>query len=433
MVVIPTSHATTRHRSIAPIAKKLSRIFPGTILLSLLLALLCFLSPVCFATGNTANHHHPHDTSTITTNTKINTNIMASASSAMAKAVSPMVQQSYKLLRKTRLSEDSCLLRYGLPEGRTILGTDPTLPTCIKVDYFGSSNASDIDNDIDNKPVLLSKSYSPVTHPNQSGHFDLVVKSYPYREGGGVGAYLCDMAEGDSISATLKKERVMHGSSAVLGRGWKKVGLVAGGTGIAPLLQIARILLENDDNDDDKDRDSRPRIHLLFVNHTPSDILGVEAIEALAREHPDHFFVTYSFTRQETKTETETKTKIEAEAEADHSLEPAGAAVLGPESASRFTTGRGDVAMARAALPPPSSVCSSSSESQSEESAPPSLPPQSDTMIFVCGRDGFVAHWAGPVTRAPPKPNGKKGPKIQGPLLGVLAEAGFTAEQVFKY
>eukprot|EP00537_Pseudo-nitzschia_pungens_P015562 CAMPEP_0172408992 /NCGR_PEP_ID=MMETSP1061-20121228/76138_1 /TAXON_ID=37318 /ORGANISM="Pseudo-nitzschia pungens, Strain cf. pungens" /LENGTH=375 /DNA_ID=CAMNT_0013145137 /DNA_START=666 /DNA_END=1796 /DNA_ORIENTATION=- len=375
----------------------------------------------------------------------------------MAKAVSPMVQQSYKLLRKTRLSEDSCLLRYGLPEGRTILGTDPTLPTCIKVDYFGGSNASDNDidnNDNDNKPLLLSsKSYSPVTHPNQSGHFDLVVKSYPYREGGGVGAYLCDMAEGDSISATLKKERVMHGSSAVLGRGWKKVGLVAGGTGIAPLLQIARILLENDDNDknsndknknDDKDKDSRPRIHLLFVNHTPSDILGVEAIEALAREHPDHFFVTYSFTRQETKTKTETKT----EAEADHCLEPAGAAVFGPESASRFTTGRGDVAMARAALPSPSSVCSSSSsesesQSQSEESAPPSLPPslpppslsppQSDTMIFVCGRDGFVAHWAGPVTRAPPKPNGKKGPKIQGPLLGVLAEAGFTAEQVFKY
>eukprot|EP00536_Pseudo-nitzschia_multiseries_P016819 jgi/Psemu1/222733/e_gw1.1247.13.1 len=320
----------------------------------------------------------------------------------MAKAVSPMVQQSYKLLRKTRLSDDSFLLRYGLPEGRSILGKDPTLPTCIKVDFAVAT-----EQDKDAKPI--SKSYSPVTHPNQPGYFDLVVKSYPYREGGGVGAYLCDMTVGDSIRASLKKERMMHGSSAVLGRGWKQVGLVAGGTGIAPLLQIARILLEDKTNwGDDDDDDNRPRIHLLFVNHTPSQILGVEAIETLAQEHPDHFFVTYSFTQD------------------NHEEDPAD--VVGPDSVSRFTSGRGDVDMARAALPPPSSTCVS--ESDETETA---AEPQSDTMIFVCGRDGFVAHWAGPVTRAPPKPDGKKGPKIQGPLLGVLAEAGFTAEQVFKY
>lgn len=319
-----------------------------------------------------------------------------------------MVKQSYKLLHKTRLSSDSFLLRYGLPEGRSILGLDPTLPTCIKVEFV-----DELLGPTKSKPI--NKSYSPVTHPNQKDHFDLVVKSYPYQEGGGggVGAYLCDMAVGDSIQASLKKERSMHGGSAVLGRGWKQVGLVAGGTGIAPLLQIARILLEGN-GDDSKREQQRPRIHLLFFNHTPEDILGREAIEALAAEHPDHFFVTYSFTRD---AENE---KADKNDEAQR------------QGTARFLKGRGDVAMARAALPPPSSSLSTTHDEKDGDTTL-ATPLQSDTMVFVCGRDGFVAHWAGPVARAPPKADGSKGPKIQGPLLGVLAEAGYTADQVFKY
>ena len=56
-----------------------------------------------------------------------------------------------------------------------------------------------------------------------------------------------------------------------------------------------------------------------------------------------------------------------------------------------------------------------------------------NVMIFVCGKDGFVEFWGGKVGRAPPPPGKKKGPKIQGPLLGLLNEAGYDASQVFKY
>ena len=64
------------------------------------------------------------------------------------------------------------------------------------------------------------------------------------------------------------------------------------------------------------------------------------------------------------------------------------------------------------------------------------LPPSTKdgkTMILVCGTDGFVAHWGGPIGRGPKKPDGSKGPKVQGPLLGVLAAAGFDESEVFKY
>jgi len=72
----------------------------------------------------------------------------------------------------------------------------------------------------------------------------------------------------------------------------------------------------------------------------------------------------------------------------------------------------------------------------SEEMARAALPPSTKdgkTMIFVCGKDGFVRTWAGPVVRGPQKPDGSKGPKIQGPLLGILASRGYHADEVFKY
>lgn len=305
------------------------------------------------------------------------TSMMATSTAAAASKKEP---QQYKLLRKTQLSPDSYLLRYQLPSEDAILGHDPAIPTCIKVDFTNGTNAK-----TGEYPHTLSKSYSPVSHPNTEGYFDLIVKSYPDQPGGGVGRYICNMEPGEMVTGTLKADRIMHGSPYVEGR-WKHVGLVAGGTGIAPLLQLARILLESE-------RDRETQVHLLFVNRHDHDILGKTEIDRMAQdEYPDRFHVFYALTNGTDNGE-------------------------GSES---YLSGRGDVEMARLALPPPSSSSSSSTA-------------DSDTMIFVCGKDGFVAHWGGPVTRAPPPPGAKKGPKIQGPLLGVLAEAGYTADQVFKY
>lgn len=336
--------------------------------------LLLFVIVSAFLSSTTPSLFHPHNNSSMQRGMV--------AAKAATSVVSPKAKQSYTLLLKKKLSHDSFWLRYGLPEGRTFLGIDPLIPTCIKIDYQPTVEGH----------RALSKSYSPVSHPNQNGYFDLVVKEYPYEEGGGLGKYLCDMEVGSPIQAKIKGERMMHGSSAVVGRGWKNIGLVAGGTGIAPLLQIARIALESEPE--------RPRVHLLFVNHTRNDILGKDEIEALAKEHPDNFFVTYSFTREDERIIT-----TEGECSIDGSN-------------SNFARGRGDSVLAGTALPKPSSSIA--------EGEP------TDTMVLVCGRDGFVAHWAGPVGRAKTK-DGSKGPKIQGPLQGVLAEAGFTADQVFKY
>ena len=271
----------------------------------------------------------------------------------------------YSLISKVKQSSDSWLLRFALPQPRRWLGEDLTLPTCIKVINPDGTDESGM-------PKLLEKSYSPVSHPAAEGVVDLVVKAYPKRPGGGVGAYICELEPGQTMQAVVKSKRLMHGEATVLGR-WSDVGLVAGGTGIAPLLQVARILLD--------DPTSRTRVKLLNINRKEEDILMRDELSRLAASHPGSFEVTHSLTT--------------------------------PPQGWEGHTGRGSGMLASKALPRPTG--------------------DGKTMVLVCGTDGFVATWGGPVGRASKKADGSKGDKVQGPLLGILAEAGFDASEVFKY
>jgi cytochrome-b5 reductase len=297
---------------------------------------------------------------------------------------------SYELVEKWQDAHDTCRLRFALPDGRELLGVDPTLPTCISVQYNGGGGGGGESGE----PVqVLKKSYSPISHPNQKGTFDLLVKSYPLRDGGGVGAYLCGLTVGDSIQAAVKPKRIMHLDAHVLGR-WQHVGLVAGGTGIAPLYQMAKILLEEDESGDkdansgsnDND-DERCQIKLLSIHRTANDILLRKECDELAAKYPHRFQVTYSLTGGEDNNDYD-----------------------GP-----CVRDRGSVELVQKVLPDPDSE-------------------DGECMVFVCGKDGFVSHWGGPVARGPPPPGKqKKGPKVQGPLLGILKEAGYESYQVFKY
>ena len=60
---------------------------------------------------------------------------------------------------------------------------------------------------------------------------------------------------------------------------WKHVGMVAGGSGITPCLQVIREILNNPAD--------KTKIHLLFANNTPADIILKDELEALAAKHPE--------------------------------------------------------------------------------------------------------------------------------------------------
>lgn len=60
--------------------------------------------------------------------------------------------------------------------------------------------------------------------------------------GGGVGAHICGLKPGDDLAVKVKPPRVVHGKPQVVNR-WTELGLIGGGTGVAPFVQMASMLL----------------------------------------------------------------------------------------------------------------------------------------------------------------------------------------------
>ena len=106
----------------------------------------------------------------------------------------------------------------------------------------------------------------------------------------------------------VKPVREVLGAVDVSSRRFAEIGMVAGGTGIAPFVQIVRSLLEgnqgNVSNADDVNRRIEanpviqpPKLRLLFVNRRMEDILMKEELDALAESHGDKLQITYSLTQ----------------------------------------------------------------------------------------------------------------------------------------
>jgi cytochrome-b5 reductase len=103
-----------------------------------------------------------------------------------------------------------------------------------------------------------------------------------------MGAHLCNLKNGETMSMTIKAPRPIHGSEHIAGR-WKNLGLIGGGTGMAPFIQIMRFLLARPDD--------KTVVWILSINRHEQDILMRQEIDHLAQAHPDRLKVTYSLTQ----------------------------------------------------------------------------------------------------------------------------------------
>ena len=119
---------------------------------------------------------------------------------------------------------------------------------------------------IDGKTV--KRPYTPSSVPGTTGYFDLTIKRY---ESGLVSKYVHDREVGDTV--------LMSGPNT--GGHWvdgmaKKVGFVAGGTGITPMISIIRWILA---------KSLDVELFLVFANKTEADIIFREEWEGNVREH----------------------------------------------------------------------------------------------------------------------------------------------------
>ncbi|XP_014901058.1 NADH-cytochrome b5 reductase 3-like [Poecilia latipinna] len=69
----------------------------------------------------------------------------------------------------------------------------------------------------------------------------------------------------------------------------KQVGMIAGGTGITPMLQLITAIM--------KDPQDQTVCHLLFANQSEKDILLRDELDEIQANHPDRFKLWYTVDR----------------------------------------------------------------------------------------------------------------------------------------
>ncbi|XP_010274919.1 PREDICTED: NADH--cytochrome b5 reductase 1 [Nelumbo nucifera] len=171
--------------------------------------------------------------------------------------------KEFKLVQRTQLSHNVAKFRFALPTPTSVLG----LPIGQHISCRGR----------DGQGEEVIKPYTPTTLDSDLGHFELVIKMYPQ---GRMSHHFREMRVGDYLAVKGPKGRFKYQPGQV-----RAFGMLAGGSGITPMFQVARAILENP-----KDR---TKVHLIYANVTLEDILLKEELDGLARDYPDRFKVFY--------------------------------------------------------------------------------------------------------------------------------------------
>ncbi|TGZ85373.1 ferredoxin reductase-like protein [Ascodesmis nigricans] len=162
--------------------------------------------------------------------------------------------QEFELQEKTVLSHNVAIYKFKLPQQNNILG----LPIGQHVSLCAH---------IDGKDVV--RSYTPVSSDNDRGFFSLLIKTYPT---GNISRYVANMKIGQTIKVRGPKGQFVYTPNMC-----RAFGMIAGGTGITPMLQIIRAVCNNPED--------KTQIDLIFANVNEEDILLKEDLDELAKEH----------------------------------------------------------------------------------------------------------------------------------------------------
>jgi len=93
---------------------------------------------------------------------------------------------------------------------------------------------------------------------------------------GNISRAMAALVPGDTIKVKGPKGQMHYTPNMV-----REIGMLAGGTGITPMLQIIRAILKNPAD--------HTIVSLIYANITIHDILLRDDLEGLAKKHPDKF------------------------------------------------------------------------------------------------------------------------------------------------
>ncbi|KAG1730636.1 hypothetical protein EDD22DRAFT_982614 [Suillus occidentalis] len=177
--------------------------------------------------------------------------------------------KSVRLCDIKQINHDSYLYRFALPKGDQLLG----LPVGQHV--FVRLRRQDTRE-------MVQRAYTPIMQQGTVGFIDFLIKLYlpstSIPTGGKMTTGFYQLRVGDSVE--LKGPLglfIWDGPSTALSKGIKKtvgeVGMICGGSGITPILQVLRSILQNPE--------SETRVWLISANKTEQDILCREELDTL--------------------------------------------------------------------------------------------------------------------------------------------------------
>ncbi|KAJ4838442.1 NADH-cytochrome b5 reductase [Turnera subulata] len=171
--------------------------------------------------------------------------------------------KQFKLVKRNQLSHNVAKFTFALPTPTSVLG----LPIGQHISCKGK----------DSQGEEVIKPYTPCTLDSDVGRFELVIKMYPQ---GRMSHHFREMRVGDYLAVKGPKGRFRYQVGQV-----RAFGMLAGGSGITPMFQVARAILENP-----KDN---TKVYLIYANVTFEDILLKEELDTLTSKYSVQFKVYY--------------------------------------------------------------------------------------------------------------------------------------------
>ncbi|KAF7836302.1 NADH--cytochrome b5 reductase 1-like [Senna tora] len=188
------------------------------------------------------------------------------------RCLDPQSFREFKLVKKTEISHNSARFRFALPKPSSVLG----LPVGKHIQCRGK----------DSQGEEVIRSYTPITLDSDVGYFELVIKMYPK---GRMSHHFREMRVGDFLPVRGPKLKInirLHTGRFSYKPGQAGAyGMIAGGTGITPMFQLIRAILENP-----KDK---TKLNLIYANVTLDDILLKKELDEFADKFAGRLKVFY--------------------------------------------------------------------------------------------------------------------------------------------
>ena len=194
---------------------------------------------------------------------------------------------------KVKLTHDTTRYRFKLPNKEDVLG----LPVGQHLSLIS----------VDNEGEEKSRSYTPVSTDANKGYVDFVIKVYKknqhpdFPDGGFMSQKIDELNIGESFkfkgpngrlqylgNGEFEIKQLKSQGGEIVRKQYKNIGMIAGGSGITPMIPIIRTILGN--------KDDSTQINLLFANKSEEDIILRDKLENRQEEfsHQYKYFYTIS-------------------------------------------------------------------------------------------------------------------------------------------